>query len=723
MPTIKDIANEAGVSHGTVSNVLNGRGNVSAKKIKLVEDAASKLGYRLNLQAKMLKEGTAKTISVILPDITSQHYSNLYNGLFNFLHAKGYELTLYLTHDIKELELQFIQKIATKRDSAIITVSCLDSAESYYRAVKAPKDKIIFVYREPEFTEQFISLDYQQAGRDIADEIMKKGHYHIGLFINTDKNTYERIFEEGFIERFTQKNYPIEFCHNELVSTESTYNQAFSLFANNTKKTDAIITTDIERVNFIRNANYFGDLAPCPAIFTLSNDDFFLQDGIYHYRMNYGMLSQNIVDMIDGVQTTKIINPGFISLQSNVLQQSADKIVNILIIPSPSTDALRKLLPHFYKISGINVNLIVKPFDEIYHILNTLDQHQEIDIIRIDMAGLPWFATSSLKPLNDLNINLDNILKHFSNEVINRFSYVHDITYAIPFDPSVQLLFYRHDLFNDPLIKRLFYEKYHQNLQVPTTFVEFDKITSFFNHYFNRDSPILFGGCITLGNTEIIASEFLLRYYAQGGKLIDNETIQLNKTIAFNTLNKFSQFIQNAKPIEASWWLESVKLFEQGDLAMLIVYMNLFSYMGRKKILPLISYTSVPGNMPLFGGGSLSMSKYSNKNNEVSTFFNWLFSKEISEQIVLLGGSTVQDSTLQNQQVKNDYPWLNVIHNDNIVGVRENYLKNGQSINLRQIEDIIGQHIFVWLKGDYDTEQTITRINNELAKKNNELIK
>ena len=48
MPTIKDIAKEAGVAQGTVSNVLNGRGNVSSDKIILVEQACAKLGYTMN---------------------------------------------------------------------------------------------------------------------------------------------------------------------------------------------------------------------------------------------------------------------------------------------------------------------------------------------------------------------------------------------------------------------------------------------------------------------------------------------------------------------------------------------------------------------------------------------------------------------------------------------------------------------------------------------------
>ena len=61
MPTIKDIAREAGVSHGTVSNVINGRGNVSVEKIRLVWQAAEKLGMGVptlrDIVSELMKPG------------------------------------------------------------------------------------------------------------------------------------------------------------------------------------------------------------------------------------------------------------------------------------------------------------------------------------------------------------------------------------------------------------------------------------------------------------------------------------------------------------------------------------------------------------------------------------------------------------------------------------------------------------------------------------------
>ena len=78
MPTIKDIAKIAGVSHGTVSNVLNGRGNVSVEKIEAVQRAAKEVGYQLNAQAQSLRASKSQGVALLLPDITE---SDLTSGV------------------------------------------------------------------------------------------------------------------------------------------------------------------------------------------------------------------------------------------------------------------------------------------------------------------------------------------------------------------------------------------------------------------------------------------------------------------------------------------------------------------------------------------------------------------------------------------------------------------------------------------------------------------
>ena len=62
MPTIKDVAREAGVSTATVSYVLNASGNVSAETRQRVVAAVERLGYRPSVIARGLKAGQSRMI-------------------------------------------------------------------------------------------------------------------------------------------------------------------------------------------------------------------------------------------------------------------------------------------------------------------------------------------------------------------------------------------------------------------------------------------------------------------------------------------------------------------------------------------------------------------------------------------------------------------------------------------------------------------------------------
>ena len=122
MATIKDIARLAGVSHGTVSNVLNKTGKVSLEKIKAVEKAAKELGYVYNVSAKGLKKGAFKRVSLIVPSFQINIYRDLYLGLQQSLHEAGYEISLYNTDDIPGNEIQLIEDLKMSSQSSIVEI-------------------------------------------------------------------------------------------------------------------------------------------------------------------------------------------------------------------------------------------------------------------------------------------------------------------------------------------------------------------------------------------------------------------------------------------------------------------------------------------------------------------------------------------------------------------------------------------------------------------------
>ena len=79
--TIRDIANQLGISASTVSKVINGKGSISPELRQKVLAVVEEANYQPNLNAKSLRTKTTNTIGVILPDVTNLFYCYLMKGV------------------------------------------------------------------------------------------------------------------------------------------------------------------------------------------------------------------------------------------------------------------------------------------------------------------------------------------------------------------------------------------------------------------------------------------------------------------------------------------------------------------------------------------------------------------------------------------------------------------------------------------------------------------
>lgn len=115
-PRLVDVADVAGVSMKTVSNVINGYAHVSASTRKRVEEAISRTGYRPNLSARNLARGRSGVIALVVPRLEMPYFAALAACVVEAAEARGWFVLIHqsdgdLDTELAALEARFPQRI------------------------------------------------------------------------------------------------------------------------------------------------------------------------------------------------------------------------------------------------------------------------------------------------------------------------------------------------------------------------------------------------------------------------------------------------------------------------------------------------------------------------------------------------------------------------------------------------------------------------------------
>lgn len=119
MPTMKDVAREAGVALGTVSKVFNGLPVGESYRVK-VEDAAKKLGYQVNQYARGLRSGKTFTVAVILPAVDHPFFAALAQHICTALARRDHRMLLYVTAFRPDIEQSCINMVRQNKVDGVI---------------------------------------------------------------------------------------------------------------------------------------------------------------------------------------------------------------------------------------------------------------------------------------------------------------------------------------------------------------------------------------------------------------------------------------------------------------------------------------------------------------------------------------------------------------------------------------------------------------------------
>jgi LacI family transcriptional regulator len=182
-PTQKELAKLAGVSSGTVSNVISGVTEVSERSRRKVLDAIKALNYQPNLIARSLRTNRTHTLGMVIPDITIPFFARVIRGAESAAREAGYYLSVLDSESNHSRETAMLEILRSQRVEGILLITAgghkWSEQESATLLSGAP---IVCLDRLPSGLEvDSVCVDDFRAAEMAVLHLIEKGHTKISV--------------------------------------------------------------------------------------------------------------------------------------------------------------------------------------------------------------------------------------------------------------------------------------------------------------------------------------------------------------------------------------------------------------------------------------------------------------------------------------------------------------------------------------------------------------
>lgn len=655
MVTMKDVAKLAGVSHGTVSNVVNGVKNVSVDKIKKVEAAMEALGYKPNSAARNLKMEYTNQIDLVVPNMLTGEFLELYEAVRKCAEKENYTLNLKVTDGIADTECRILNESIMNNVDGVIIVTCQPGNTEFFQAAMERGLKLVFCIAD------MAGSNCNYVGFDISDtmeSIIRKyfeNDQKVALVTGDAESTYHDHLINTYCRGVIQERRAGDSGYMEIIQVSPEYaaKGAAELFQLDPRPdvvivSNQMIAREIHKMEYLLSGDDDGmfDLV----VLNQGKDAPFFKDEII--PLPFKQVGNAAFDIMMQVirQTAKPGNQRMLvscnlyseETQLSYVPQDEPEKIRILLNDSPSSNSIKALIPNFVRTTGIEAEVVTRKISDMYDSIRQDKEEGAFDIYSVD---LPW-----MKELADKNMIccLDDFFDEnaeemsvYSDAIRTKFSIVNEHYYAVPYGFTVQLLFYRKDLFEKIKNQRLYYEWYKEELRVPKTWDELNKVARMFTRKFNPDSETKYG--ITLGGSAFSGAscEFLPRLWSEGTDVFRKGQILPDTSKAIHAMDNYLEAFRYANPKAVDWWWdEQVNEFMSGKAAMMLVFTehtNALTEHAHSKIAGKYETDIIPGSTSVLGGWSLAVRTGSRHEEAAKEFLKWISRRSLMEESAILG--------------------------------------------------------------------------------------
>ena len=217
--SLKDLAQELGVSIATVSRALRSSPEIGQEMQEKVKALAKRLNYRPNPFAQSLRKEAPRVIGVVVPNLVTHYYAAVLDGIEDEARKEGYSVISANTHEDSEAEVRAIDNFIGLHVEGIIACLSQNTTDySHFEEISKMGIPLVFFGRTC-LPEKFscVTASGDEAAQQATQHLIDTGSRRIAFVGGPNHLDMVRRRKHGYLEALRENRIPIE---RELVACE-----------------------------------------------------------------------------------------------------------------------------------------------------------------------------------------------------------------------------------------------------------------------------------------------------------------------------------------------------------------------------------------------------------------------------------------------------------------------------------------------------------------------